>query len=125
MVNMSRVWIDPATNTTYELEHDPELKPGGTGVASSTFVDNAQYREELFTKLKAEVVDMEVRYTTMSSRCGPVMWRVAFVAWSKHPTSNNALNVTRTSQGILLSLLHCFYASILNPHWFPIPSPQL
>lgn len=41
------------------LSHEPKVVVGGTGVSAGVFVDNAEFRNYLFSAWKARVVDME------------------------------------------------------------------
>ncbi|KAL4457745.1 hypothetical protein ABPG75_012610 [Micractinium tetrahymenae] len=58
-VKLSRSYTVPGTNTTFTLGTIPKIKVGGVGMSSSTFVDNAEYRKDLYETLKAESCDME------------------------------------------------------------------
>lgn len=58
-VKLSRSYTVPGSNTTFTLPTTPKIKVGGVGMSSSTFVDNAEYRKDLYDTLKAESCDME------------------------------------------------------------------
>ncbi|KAL4443009.1 hypothetical protein ABPG77_008500 [Micractinium sp. CCAP 211/92] len=58
-VKLSRSYTVPGSNTTFTLDTIPKIKVGGVGMSSSTFVDNAEYRKDLYQQLKAESCDME------------------------------------------------------------------
>lgn len=58
-VKLSNKYTVPGTNTTFILDKTPKIKVGGVGTSASTFVDNAEYRLELYKQLKGELCDME------------------------------------------------------------------
>eukprot|EP00884_Botryococcus_braunii_P004280 jgi/Botrbrau1/13853/Bobra.0056s0088.1 len=58
-VQLLQSHYNPEQDKRWELEHLPLLKIGKAGVAGSTYVDNGEYRQELFQVFGAEIVDME------------------------------------------------------------------
>ena len=51
--------LDQCTSEGICLEHDPVIQVGGHGVAGPTFVDNAGYREYVWSVWEADALDME------------------------------------------------------------------
>jgi adenosylhomocysteine nucleosidase len=50
------------------LTHTPQVLVGGRGVSGSTFVDNAAYREWVWTAFKADALDMETAAVALVAR---------------------------------------------------------
>jgi adenosylhomocysteine nucleosidase len=59
------------------LSHDPKALIGGAGVTGSVFMDNAKFREYLFTSFGARVVEMETAATAMVAHANGVRF-IAF-----------------------------------------------
>uniref|UniRef100_A0A7S3LES7 Nucleoside phosphorylase domain-containing protein n=1 Tax=Amphora coffeiformis TaxID=265554 RepID=A0A7S3LES7_9STRA len=51
--------LEETTDDGTSLPYTPEVFVGGNGISGPTFVDNAEYREYLFTQFDARCVDME------------------------------------------------------------------
>jgi adenosylhomocysteine nucleosidase len=53
------VTLNRCTPDNVCLTHEPTIKVGGQGVSGPTFVDNAEYREYVWTVWSADALDME------------------------------------------------------------------
>ncbi len=69
--SMAGVTLRDCTGAGVCLENGPRILVGGAGVSGSAFVDNADFREYVFSTFKARLVDMESA-------------AVAHVAWANH-----------------------------------------
>lgn len=55
----SSVRLDRCVRVDLCVTHQPRIVVGGNGVAGPTFVDNAEYREWVWTTFRADALDME------------------------------------------------------------------
>lgn len=51
--------LKACATTTQCLDHAPQIVVGGEGVSAAAFIDNADYRQYLYTTFHARVTDME------------------------------------------------------------------
>jgi len=58
-VQLSNKGLDPLTGQNFTLPYTPKFVLSWAGLASSTFVDNGEYRAQLYDTFKADVLDME------------------------------------------------------------------
>ncbi|KAJ3336351.1 hypothetical protein HDU93_003022 [Gonapodya sp. JEL0774] len=57
--NLTATGFDPISQSNFTLPHQPKVQIGKSGISASTFVDNADIREQLFFYHGADVLDME------------------------------------------------------------------
>ncbi|MEJ0023371.1 MAG: 5'-methylthioadenosine/S-adenosylhomocysteine nucleosidase [Alphaproteobacteria bacterium] len=84
------------------LSHDPKALVGGAGVTGSVFMDNAKFREYLFTNFGARVVEMETAATAMVAYANNVRF-IAFRSLSDLAGGGNAPQNEEETFGTLAS----------------------
>ena len=78
-----------------KLDHAPQIVVGGEGVSAASFIDNAEYRDYLYTAFHARVTDMETAAVAQVAYANHVPF-IAFRAVSDLAGGDNDSNQMQT-----------------------------